>query len=215
MGISTISGFISPLIAKILDFILPSDQSKEIKQKKELGRYLVRISAIIDAYIHECKRLIKELSYNGELPTEMLNTLKQRLNRLTNLSYEFAATLGELSYLNLFDSQMHHWFELSIHLEMVRPFSYEMLMDTALEVSKINISEHEMQLYLVDEFCCYVKKTPLIDLFNQDDRNQLELHVIKTIETLEKAHHRLSKFVKDNFKIWELFHTRDEYNKSH
>jgi hypothetical protein len=208
-----IPGFISPLISKFLDSILSSDASKELKQKRELGRILVRISAIIDAYIFQCTWLRRELdAFTAQDGKEKFRMIAARFSSLRRLADEFASTVGEVIYLKLFDSELEERLVAGALAEFgyIWPGTYAALIDDAFHVAKSCLKGHILRLFVGPP---QVGRTASLDLIQAKDRATLDEYLVATIATLEQAHCRLSEFIAEHFEIWEVFHARNEYGK--
>lgn len=213
-----ISGFLSPLITKFLDLILPNENAKELKQKKELGRYLLRTYGIIDAYRQECRRLQVELAEIDEEATQdQLESIACRFRRLAVLTKEFGATIGEISYLRLFDSEMDAKLASGAFLEFgfLWPGTYYSLIVEAETVAQSSLTDQEVKLFPAQPVGLDVDQLPpiVIDLSNKEKRKELICGISEVTEALASAGERLSAFVGQNYKVWELFNCRDELDK--
>lgn len=206
-------GPLSTIVSKLLDKLLPGNEAKVIRQKKELGRYLVRTAGIIDAYRQECTRLRKELQEYGQRPeTELLGSLPFRFERISHLTSEFASTIGEIAYLRLFDAETEERLVVGAlaEFEVLWPGTYARLCSEADEAARsFSLTGPEIQAFRKEAG----SESPILIILDEQSRSVMITHVREAMDELGTAYERLSAFLSKNYAVWELFDVRGEYHR--
>ncbi len=193
-------GPLSAIVSKLLDKLLPGGDAKFIRQKKELGRYLVRTAGVIDAYRQECARLRKELQEYGQRPeVDLLESLPFRFERISHLTSEFASTIGEIAYLRLFDAETEEGLVSGALAEfgVLWPGTYARLCSDADEAAeRFSITGPEIQAFRKE---ARSQSPILIDILNEQSRSVTITHIREAMDELGTSYERLSAFLSKNY----------------
>jgi len=218
---------LADLLVKLLNSLLPSKESKGCRDQKNLGRYLMRIASIVDAYVYDGGRLRESLEpqYRSRHPTTDRDLrFASSTRRLTSLTQEFGETLAEIDYLKLFDDRFHEALQTSYAFEMGMPWITRVGALSEVRHGRVTYDTAENKLRIIS---ANRGQTPMFgglhtttfeyDLDDESDRKQLLKMVNEVMRSLDQSYSRIAQFVQEHFRPKdlfrmrkEMFHTRDQ-----
>lgn len=205
--------FLSEVVAEFVKVLALEKHLSTSRNKDELGRYLLRTAAILDAYSTTSSELHSAISRLDSGPNAIeLTTVQKTLSRLGVLALEFATMLHDLEVLKLFDSEAHNHLNMVCHVEFgIYHPSYESLSEEARLLSKASVMGRSI-LARPETYGTGISppRTAIVLEFDTvEGRSTLLSHLTKAIEAIQDSQRSLATFVTRHYEVWELFGVRD------